>query len=113
MCRDSRSKLLVWGFELRNISVQVYDSNPYSTGAKNLINPVIKISGLPLSVDNSAILGMLNSVEITTKSDLKYEKIRKYDQCFKRQQISIHRTTNQQISTRNGTCAGLKCRLYH
>lgn len=50
---ESRSELLLHGFELRNISVQVYNSNSYSTGAKDPNEDVLKIitiCGLPLSV---------------------------------------------------------------
>ena len=33
---DSRSQLILEGFEIRNITAQMYDSNPYSTGAASL-----------------------------------------------------------------------------
>ena len=120
-CNDSRSLLLVEGFEFKNISVQVYDSNPFATGAKNPKDAVLKvtISDLPLSVDDKAVYEMLKDLNISLKSDLKYEKIR-------------NPTTKRMTSVLNGNrfiyiaplddnvslpryvkCAGLKCRLFH
>ena len=65
------------GFELRHISVQVYNSNPYSTGAKEPNDEVLKmtICGLPLSVDNSPVLEMLEKYKVGLKSGIKYERI--------------------------------------
>ena len=73
---DSRSQLILEGFEIRNITAQVYDSNPYSTGAASPNDAVLKvtISGLPLSVDDSAVMELLGKYDVTTKSELKYEK---------------------------------------
>lgn len=75
---ESRSELLLHGFELRNISVQVYNSNPYSTGAKDPNDEVLKVTicGLPLSVDDSAVIGSLEKLNVSLKSEIKYEKIR-------------------------------------
>ena len=118
---ESRSVLLVQGIEIRNITVQVYDSNPYSTGAANAREKVLKVTicGLPLSVDDSAVLEMLQSFDVTIKSSLKYENIRNPD---------THRMTNvlngnrflyisplpeNKSLPRNATCAKLKCRIYH
>ena len=66
------------GFELRHISVQVCNSNPYSTGAKEPNDEVLKmtICGLPLSVDDSAVLEMLEKYKVGLKSEIKYERIR-------------------------------------
>lgn len=52
----------------------MYDSNPYSTGAKNPKDNVLKITitGLPLSVDDSAVFEMLHGFEVEMKSELKY-----------------------------------------
>lgn len=79
--KEARSLLVVEGFELRNISVQVYYSNPYSTGASGPDDKVMKITicGLPLSVDDSAVLEMLCKFDINIeniKSAIKYENIR-------------------------------------
>lgn len=59
--KEAGSLLISEGFELRNVSVQVYDSNPYSTGASGPDDKVIKVSicGLPLSADDRAVLEML------------------------------------------------------
>ena len=118
---DSRSQLIPEGFEIRNITAPVYDSNPYSTGAASPNDAVLKvtISGLPLSVDDSAVMELLGKYDVTTKSELKYEKIR-------------HPVTHRMTSVLNGNrflyispladnkslprnvyCAGLKCRIFH
>lgn len=66
------------GVGFRNISVQVYDSNPYSTGTTGPGDKVLKVTicGLPLSVDDSAVFEMLDKFEINRKSEMKYENIR-------------------------------------
>lgn len=118
---ESRSEILMQGFELRHISVQVYNSNPYSTGAKEPNDEVLKmtICGLPLSVDDSAVLEMLEKYKVGLKSEIKYERIR-------------NPVTHRMTTVLNGNrfvyteplppntslprivhCAGLKCRLYH
>ena len=118
---DSRSQLISEGFEIRNITAQVYDSNPYSTGAASPNDAVLKVtvSGLPLSVDDSAVMELLGKYDVKTKSELKYEKIR-------------HPVTHRMTSVLNGNrflyispladnkslprnvyCAGLKCRIFH
>lgn len=61
--------------------MQVYYSNPYSTGASGPDDKVMKITicGLPLSVDDSAVLEMLCKFDINIeniKSAIKYENIR-------------------------------------
>lgn len=68
-CMGSRAALLKEGFEIRNITAQVYDSNPYSTGARNPKDNVlnITISGLPLSVDDSAVFKRLHGLEVEMK----------------------------------------------
>lgn len=103
---ESRSELLLHGFELRNISVQVYISN-------------LTICGLPLSVDDSAVIESLEKLNVSLKSEIKYEKIR---------HTVTHRMTsvlngnrflyvqllpNKSSLPRIGYCAGLNCRLYH
>lgn len=119
-CMESRSKLQVEGFEVRNITVQVYDSNPYSTGAKNPNDQVLKvtINGLPLSVDDSAVFEMLNNFGVTIKSDLKYENIRhpvthRMTSVLNGNRFLYIAPLNNKSLPRNVTCAGLKCRLFH
>lgn len=119
--RESRSLLVVEGFVFRNISVQVYDSNPYSIGDTGPGIKVIKVTicGLPLSVDDSAVFEMLDKFEINRKSEMKYENIR---------HPITHRMTNVlngyrflyiapllngKSLPRNAVCAKLKCRIYH
>lgn len=109
------------GVGFRNISVQVYDSNPYSTGTTGPGDKVLKVTicGLPLSVDDSAVFEMLDKFEINRKSEMKYENIR---------HPITHRMTNVlngyrflyiapllngKSLPRNAVCAKLKCRIYH
>lgn len=118
---DSRSVLLVQGFEIRNITAQVYDSNPYSTGAKSPREKVLKVTicGLPLSVDDSAVFEMLHSFDVTIKSSLKYENIRHPDTHRMTNVLNGNRflyispLPNNASLPRNTTCAKLKCRIYH
>ena len=77
------------------------------------------ICGLPLSVDDSAVLEMLEKYKVGLKSEIKYERIR-------------NPVTHRMTTVLNGNrfvyteplppntslprfvhCAGLKCRLYH
>ena len=64
---ESRSKLIIEGFEIRDLSVSVYDTNPYSAGIHHPKEETLKIRvcGVPLSVDESAILEMLEKLEVT------------------------------------------------
>lgn len=120
-CMGSRAALLQEGFEIRNITAQVYDSNPYSTGAKNPKDNVLKItiSGLPLSVDDSAVLEMLHGLEVEMKSELKYENIRhpvthKMTSVLNGNRfLYIAPLATDRALPRNVSCAGLKCRIYH
>lgn len=72
----------------RNISVQVYDSKPYSTGATGPGDKVLKVTicGLSraLSVDDSAVFEMLDKFEVNRKSEIKYENIRLFLLLIKR-----------------------------
>ena len=115
---DSRSQLILNGFEIRNITAQVYDSNPYSTGAASPNDAVLKvtISGLPLSVDESAVMELLGKYDVTTKSELEYKKIRHpVTHCMtsvlngNRFFLYISALTDNKSLPRNVYCAGLKC----
>ena len=109
------------GFEIRSHTVEVYDFNPFSSGAKNPQDQVLKVTvaGVPLSVQDSEIINMLNKFNVVIKSELLYEKIR-------------NPVTKKMTSVLNGNrfvyiaplsmgsflprisyCAGLKCRIYH
>ena len=119
--KETRSLLVLEGFVVRNISVQVYDTNTYSTGATGPNDKVLKITicGLPLSVDDSAVSDMLRDFNVNIKSAIKYENIR---------DPITHRMTNVlngnrflyidplpqgKSLPRIATCAKLKCRIYH
>ena len=75
---DSRRKLLVHGFDLRNLHVKAFETNPYSAGTRCPTESVLKVTvkGVPLSVDDGEIIKMLKQFNITMTSDLKFEKIR-------------------------------------
>ena len=55
---ESRNKLLTQGIEINDISASFYDTNPYSSGATSVSQQTLKIRicGLPLSVDESAVV---------------------------------------------------------
>lgn len=76
--KKSRSVLLE-SFEIRNITTQVHDSNSHSIGTTSPRGFVLKVTtcGLPLSVDDSAVLEMLHCFDVSIKSNLKYENIQK------------------------------------
>ena len=118
---DSRRKLLTEGVTIQSVSVSVYDTNPYSSGAKDAKQQTLKlrICGLPLSVDDSAIHELLHKLDVKLTSKIMFEKIR-------------HPVTNKMTSVLNGnrfmyieplgdgqslprvnTCAGLRCLLFH
>lgn len=118
---ESRNKLLTQGIEINDISASFYDTNPYSSGATSVSQQTLKIRicGLPLSVDESAVHEMLNKLKVKLTSKILYEKIR-------------HPVTNKMTSILNGTrfmyieplpageslpkfntCAGLRCKILH
>lgn len=59
--KECRQKLLRKGLKFKNQTVSVYDFNPFSSGATNLSDPVLKVtfSGVPLSVQDKEIVSML------------------------------------------------------
>lgn len=76
--KQSRDSILCEGFDFKNHHISVYDSNPYSAGLEHPSGESLKVTicGVPLSVDDSAILEMLSKLGAHPKSELKYEKIR-------------------------------------
>lgn len=117
----SREKLLTEGIHIQNVSISFFDTNPYSSGIHNASEKSLKIRlcGLPLSVDDSAVLELLEKLEVKPTSKILYEKIR-------------HPITNKMTSVLNGNrflyieplkegkhlprinyCAGLRCKLFH
>lgn len=119
--KECRQKLLREGFQFKNQTVSVYDSNPFSSGAMNPRDPVLKVtvSGVPLSVQDTEIVSMLLNFNVELKSEIRYENIR-------------NPVTGKMTSVLNGNrfvyivplpdgiylprvsyCAGRKCRIYH
>lgn len=117
----SRNKLLTEGFEYRNLSINVYDTNPFSSGAKSPSDEIIRITvkGIPLSVDDQEIINMLQQHSVTLTSSIRHEKIR-------------HPVTRKMTSVMNGNrfvyakplkngtylprqseCAGIRCQIFH
>lgn len=77
--KESRTKLLTEGIDLRNANVKVYDTNPYSAGTSNPFENVLKITvkGESLSVGVNEVMKMLQNFNLSFTSDLKYEQVRK------------------------------------
>lgn len=119
--KESRQKLFREGFQFKNQTVSVYESNPFSSGATSPKDPVLKItvSGIPLSVQDDEIIKMLKHFKVELKSELRYENIR-------------NPATGKMTNVLNGNrfvyvvplplgtflpriayCAGRKCRIYH
>ena len=119
--RSSREKLLSNGLELNNVSISFFDTNPYSSGNHNPNETTLKIRicGLPLSVDDSAVSELLDKLGCVAKSKILYEKIR-------------HPVSNKMTSVLNGnrflyieplpigkslprvnSCGGLRCLIFH
>ena len=118
---DSRRKLLTQGFDLRNCNIRAFETNPYSAGTKHPSESVSKVTvkGVPLSVDDSEILKMLEQFNITKTSDLKYEKIRhpvtrKMTGVLNGNRfIYIKQLPEGMFLPRTSHCAGLRCQIYH
>ena len=119
--KESRNKLLTQGIDINNISVSFKNTNPYSSGATSVEQKTLKIRlcGIPLSVDESAVHELLDKLNVKLISKVMYEKIR-------------HQETNRMTSVlngtrfmyidplpeghhlpRNNTCAGLRCQIFH
>lgn len=119
--QDSRRKLLTEGISVQNISVSIFDTNPYSSGNHDpTVNTLkIRLCGLPLSIDESAVIELLDKLGVKLKSKILYENIR-------------HPVTNKMTSILNGNrfvyveplengkvlprvnyCAGVRCLLFH
>ena len=119
--QDSRDKLLVEGISIQNISVTLFDTNPYSSGNHDPTVKTLKIRlcGVPLSVDETAVVELMDKLGVKPKSKILYEKIR-------------HPVTHKMTSVLNGNrfmyieplengktlprvnyCAGVRCLLFH
>lgn len=118
---ESREKLLTEAICIQNVSISFFDTIPYTSGnhspTEKTLN--IRICGLPLSVDDSAVSELLEKLEVKPKSKVIHEKIR-------------HPITNKMTSVLNGNrflyieplnegkylprincCAGLRCQIFH
>ena len=76
--RESRNLLVAEGFELGNRTISVFDTNPFSAGTEKPDEEVLRVTvkGVPLSVEDSCIVNMLEKLGAKLTSDVKYEKIR-------------------------------------
>ena len=91
----SRQKLLTEGIHIQFFSVAFFDTNPYSsdnhsTSEKKTLK--IRLCGLPLSVDNSAVNELLEKLEVKTKSRVLYGKTRHpltQDECIERKSLPL------------------------
>lgn len=118
---NSRGKLLTEGISIQSISLSFFDTNPYSSGNHDpTVNTLkIRLCGLPLSIDESAVIELLDKLGVKLRSKILYEKIR-------------HPVTNKMTSILNGNrfvyieplengkvlprvnyCAGIRCLLFH
>lgn len=92
----SREKLLTEGIHIHNVSISFFDTNPYSSGNHNTSEKSLKIRlcGLPLSVDDSAILELLEKLEVKPTSKIFRENPspnhKQNDKCVKWKSFSIH-----------------------
>ena len=66
------------GFELQQKTINVFDTNPFSAGTEKPDEEVLRVTirGVPLSVDDECVIGMLNKFGAKLTSEIKYEKIR-------------------------------------
>jgi hypothetical protein len=75
--KESRSLLVSNGFTLNNLSVSVFDTNPFSAGTEKLNEEVVRVTvrGVPLSVEDSCVINMLQKLGAELTSDIKYKKM--------------------------------------
>lgn len=87
----NREKLLTEGICIQNVSLSFFDTNLYTSGNHSTTAKTLKIRlcGLPLSVNDSAVSELLDKLEVKPKSKVMYEKIR-------------HPITNKMTSVLNG-----------
>ena len=119
--KESRQKLLTQGIDINNMSVSFYDTNPYSSGATSVDQKTLKIRicGLPLSVDESAVHELLNKLNVKLVSKVMYEKIRHPETNRMTSVLNgtrfmyIEPLPNGENLPRNNSCAGLRCQIFH
>lgn len=118
--KPSRDSVLLEGFDFKSQHITVYDSNPYSARLENPTDEALKVMiyGVPLSVDDSAVLDMLSKLGARPKSALKYEKIRnplnnKMTSVLNGNRFIYVEPLPSKPLPRFSYCAGLKCKIYH
>ena len=119
--KEGRDKLQLQGIDIGDQHVRIYDSNPYSTGLEAPDDKSLKITicGVPLSVDDSAVLEMLSKLKVKPKTEMYYEKIRNPETKKMTSVLNGNRflyvepIPPQTSLPRNVYCAGLKCKLFH
>lgn len=77
-CKRPRQqrKLLTAGIAMQNISLTVFDTNPFNSGNHDLtVNTLkVRLSGLPIYVDESAVVELLDKLGAKLKSQILYKK---------------------------------------
>lgn len=78
--QTSRMKVLTHGLAIREVSVTIYDSNPYARTFDDTPAEKITLKDLPLSFDNVAIEQFLKDHEgLSLKSNIRFGKEKDYD----------------------------------
>ena len=119
--RESRQTLISEGFELRNKTISVFDTNPYSAGTEKPDEEVVRVTvkGVPLSVDDDCIVKMLSKLGAKLTSDIKYEKIRNpatrkmTDILNGNRFVYMQPMEEDKFLPRTSFCAGLRCTIFH
>jgi hypothetical protein len=109
-------------FELWNLTVEVYGSNPFVTGVKRPKDNNLKLTicRLHVSADDSSSLKMLNKLGVNIKSGIKYEKLRypvirrmksvlNGSQFLYISPLENNRSFERHVHVK---CTGIKCRIY-
>ena len=118
---ESRKLLVSDGFTLQNISVSVFDTNPFSAGTENPNEEVVRVTirGIPLSVEDSCITKTLEKLGPELTSDIKYEKIRnpsthKMTEILNGNRfVYMKKMASGKFLPKHSECAGLKCTISH
>ena len=119
--KESRSLLVSNGFTLNNLSVSVFDTNPFSAGTEKPNEEVVRVTvrGVPLSVEDSCVINMLQKLGAELTSDIKYEKIRNPNTLKMTEILNGNRfiymkpMSSGKFLPKNSECAGLRCTISH
>ncbi len=76
--RESRATLIARGIDIRNLHVQLYDTNPYRTKSTDPSEVIERLTfkDLPRSVDDSLIMDYVDTLPYEQKSKLQYARAR-------------------------------------